>query len=332
MRAEKSESILLVHRPTKSSALHDIGQGDVGRSKNTAEDSRQRRRSCKKKNVARFLLAGGLAGCVAKTCVAPLERVRILAQTGGLVGGIWPSMREIIRTEGVVGFWRGNFTNCMRVLPNKGLLFAANDWWKEVLRRLLRVDELGPQWLFLSGAFAGMSATSLTYPLDMVRTRLSGSIRSRLGLVGTVRSIIKADGVTGLYRGMAPTLAGSIPYEGLKFGCYDLLKRWTVSNRCSNGEDFRDLPTIYKLSVAAAAGTFAGIVMYPNDTVRRLLQMQSEGNIKYRNTIDAYRVVLREEGFSRFYRGMPSYLFRIVPNSALQFFVYECLKDLFGLS
>eukprot|EP00501_MAST-03F_sp_TOSAG23-6_P002292 GSMAST32.ASY1.ANO1.2393.1 assembled CDS len=114
-------------------------------------------------STVRYLAAGGLAGCFAKTIIAPLERARILAQTGGQVGGFRSSMIEIFKTEGVSGFWRGNGTNCLRVLPNKGFLFMANDCWKNAFRSALNSSTLDIQYLFLSGSLAGMTATLLIF-------------------------------------------------------------------------------------------------------------------------------------------------------------------------
>jgi len=36
---------------------------------------------------------------------------------------------------------------------------------------------------------------------------------------------IRQEGLRALYRGVGLTIAGSFPYEGVKFGVYDLLKR-----------------------------------------------------------------------------------------------------------
>ncbi len=40
--------------------------------------------------------------------------------------------------------------------------------------------------------------------------------------------ILRTKGVTGLYAGLTPSLLEIVPYAGLQFGTYDVLKRWTA--------------------------------------------------------------------------------------------------------
>jgi hypothetical protein len=80
----------------------------------------------------RTFFAGGCAGMVTKTACAPLERVKILCQTGES-RGIWTTARQIYRLEGTKGFWRGNGANVARVFPSKALLFTFSDDIKDAL-------------------------------------------------------------------------------------------------------------------------------------------------------------------------------------------------------
>jgi solute carrier family 25 protein 16 len=41
--------------------------------------------------------------------------------------------RMIVQKEGVMGLWRGNFTNCVRVFPHAATQFTAYDYFKTVI-------------------------------------------------------------------------------------------------------------------------------------------------------------------------------------------------------
>lgn len=77
----------------------------------------------------RQLACGGLAGAIARSTVAPLDRVKILIQTASVTGttdkfnSILGTARYVIKSEGLGGLWRGNLTNCVRVVPRKYISF-----------------------------------------------------------------------------------------------------------------------------------------------------------------------------------------------------------------
>ncbi len=82
----------------------------------------------------------------------------------------------------------------------------------------------------------------MTYPLDLVRTRLAydvegrapagggggggagGGAGARRGIAGVLAATVRSEGLGGLYRGIGPTLLGILPYAGLKFYVYQSLK------------------------------------------------------------------------------------------------------------
>jgi len=93
------------------------------------------------------------------------------------------------------------------------------------------------------------------------------------------------------------------------------------------------LPMVAKLTCGALAGIAGGAIMYPNDTVRRRMQVAgamrgSEGDRVFTGPLDCARDTYRRGGVRRFYRGIGPYLVRMVPNAAIQFAVYESLRDL----
>lgn len=278
----------------------------------------------------RLMLAGGSAGVVSKTVVAPFERVKIVCQTGESVGMI-QTTKTIFVSEGLIGFWRGNLAACVRVMPHKAVLFGFSDVYKDLIRL---VDGRGedkkmlPAWgAFAAGSMSGFTASLLTYPLDLIRTRLSGTIGKNVrytGITQTFMLTLREEGSVALFRGIGPTLAGSIPYEGIKFGSYDLLKR-LLPEDIDPRADFAG-----KIVCGGGAGMIATILTYPNDTVRRRLQMQGSGGAPrvYKNAWDCYVKLWKHEGFAVYYRGLLPTLVRAIPNMGIQFASYDVFKKL----
>ena len=275
-----------------------------------------------------LVAAGGFGGCVAKTATSPLERIRVLAQTGNSRGIIATAV-SILETEGWKGFWRGNGTNCLRIFPAKGILFATNDFYKDLLRSSFKLkDQRDPTSLsFFSGSFAGMTASVSTYPLDFARTRLAGVTGRDIGLVGILKEAIRDGGYRSLYRGCGPTIIGAMPYEGIKFGVYGFVTNYYADSVNKNSS------IIFYMSCGALAGMTAGLVVYPNDTVRKIMQIsgsqgEHHGQKIYTSMIDCYKTTFRKGGIGRFYHGVTHYIIRCMPNAAIQFSVYESIKRL----
>ena len=116
-------------------------------------------------DMTRRMVCGGVAGMIAKTATNPLERIKMLSQTGehGGSGGVIQLYRSIIRNEGVVGLWAGNGANLLRIFPAKAVVFSTNDMYRGVFRSVSQTPQdqkLSGMWSFLAGGFAGMSASA----------------------------------------------------------------------------------------------------------------------------------------------------------------------------
>jgi hypothetical protein len=78
---------------------------------------------------------------IAKTATNPLERIKMLSQTGEHGGGsaatnkgklsILDLYRSIMRNEGIAGLWAGNGANLLRVFPVRWLVFGI--WYGTIL-------------------------------------------------------------------------------------------------------------------------------------------------------------------------------------------------------
>lgn len=251
--------------------------------------------------------------------------------------------RNILANEGVVGLWAGNGANLLRVFPAKGVVFASNDYYRTILRNnifKLDVHEPTPTYLsFISGGLSGITASACTYPLDFVRGRISGKINIATssnnansikyqGVWNTISLTIKHEGFRAIYKGVTPTLIGAIPYEGIKFGTVGLCEQLFPPGGETENKVMR------KLLFGGLGGVMAGLITYPNDTVRRLLQLQGSHGMStrdmdvYSGYWDCVRKTYAKHGIGRFYRGVGINLVRMAPNAAVQFGSYEMLKRL----
>lgn len=131
--------------------------------------------------------------------------------------GVWSTLARMWREEGWRGFMRGNGTNVIRMIPYSASQFAAYEQCKSFLMEPGKTELDTPRRL-ISGAIAGTVSVMCTYPLDLVRTRLSiqsaslslnnnNNITKKLpGIIPTTKLIYKTEGgLRGLYRGLMPT-------------------------------------------------------------------------------------------------------------------------------
>lgn len=266
--------------------------------------------------------------------------------------------KSILQNEGILGLWAGNGANLLRVFPAKSIVFSSNDLYRGVCARLYYFGSTDDQqqrqqqqlpWAlsFLSGGLAGMTASAATYPLDLARGRITGKLASSggkkhyKGIVNTVLITAREEGVRALYKGVTPTLLGAMPYEGIKFGTVSLLerafpkKKYTTLTTTTDAEEegrggLLSNNIIRKLLFGGAAGVSAGLLTYPNDTIRRLLQLQgSKGTTEhFTGYFDCVQKTYARYGIERFYRGAFINIVRMAPNTAIQFGSYELLKQL----
>lgn len=199
------------------------------------------------------------------------------------------------------------------------------------------IDQPLPGYLsFLCGGLSGMTATTATYPLDLARGRISGKIkvegkeRHYNGIIRTVIITAKEEGFLALYKGVTPTVLGAMPYEGIKFGTVAALESLFPAEKKYNEQTGKlEKASIWrKLIFGGMGGVMAGIITYPNDTVRRMLQLQgSKGTQEvYTGYFDCVKKIYARHGIQRLYHGLTINIIRMAPNTAVQFGSYELLK------
>lgn len=289
---------------------------------------------------AKELVAGGVAGGFAKTVVAPLERVKILFQTRkeefqsiGLSG----SFKKIAKTEGIMGFYRGNGASVARIVPYAALHYMAYEQNRRWIILTFPDVGRGPVLDLVAGSFAGGTAVLFTYPLDLVRTKLayqvvgSAKLNAQMvikneqlykGIVDCFSKTYREAGIRGLYRGVAPSLYGIFPYAGLKFYFYEEMKRHVSEEHKKN--------IMVKLVCGSVAGLLGQTFTYPLDVVRRQMQVQrnfASKSAELKGTIETLAMIAQKQGWKQLFSGLSINYLKVVPSVAIGFTVYDLMKS-----
>merc|ERR1712154_295132 len=281
----------------------------------------------------------------AKTCTAPIERVKLLIQTqdanpkiiSGEVArytGIVDCFTRVSQEQGVKAFWRGNFTNIIRYFPTQAFNFAFKDGIKAMFPKADKKTEFAKFFAInvASGGLAGAGSLMIVYPLDYARTRLASDVGSGKaqfsGLGDCIKKTVANGGVSSLYGGIGVSIVGIIPYRGVYFGLFDTLTGYNPYQKSENNL----LRAASKFACAQFSAISAGYASYPFDTVRRRLQMQSEKPKEewvYKGTGDCFKKIIKDEGTAALFKGAGANALRTV-GAALVLVLYSEITAVFG--
>ena len=202
-----------------------------------------------------------------------------------------------------------------------------------------KANQLSFNQMMIAGSLGGLIQIVLTYPLEVIRTRLSlseklSSNQKYKGIIDCYSKIVRKEGFIALYKGLGPTIVVGTPYVGLQMSFYDIYKRMNNNLFFSDQEKKNEtLVILSNLFSGALAGLTAQNLTYPGDTLRRRLQTNGIGGEKkkYRNSFDAISKIYRMEGIRGFFKGILLNSYRVLPSSAIQFACYDFLKSIFGI-
>uniref|UniRef100_A0A8C5QH28 Mitochondrial coenzyme A transporter SLC25A42 n=1 Tax=Leptobrachium leishanense TaxID=445787 RepID=A0A8C5QH28_9ANUR len=259
------------------------------------------------KGIINSLMSGALAGAVAKTAVAPLDRTKIIfqgeIQSEQRLEEAYKLIYHTYRNEGLLSLWRGNSATMVRVIPYAAIQFCAHEQYKKRLGSYygFQGNALTPIPRLLAGSLAGTTATMITYPLDLVRARMAVTPKEMYSnIIHVFIRMSREEGLKSLYRGFNPTILGVIPYAGISFFTYETLKKLHAE------QSGRTQPSpLERLLFGACAGLLGQSASYPLDVVRRRMQTAGITGHTYGTIVSTMREVVAEEGVIRgLYKGL----------------------------
>lgn len=173
-----------------------------------------RRLSAKNKSALRDLMFGIIAGSINVIVTSPLWVVNTrikLEKTN--CKNLFEGLIDLAKREGAKGLWSGTVPSLLLV-SNPAIQFMVYESFK---RRLIKTHSFDTYTAFLIGAVAKAVATTLTYPLQLVQSRLRAGTKTK----PLLKDIISNPST--LFRGLEAKLLQTVMTAALMFLIYEKL-------------------------------------------------------------------------------------------------------------
>ncbi|EGW32563.1 mitochondrial aspartate/glutamate carrier protein Aralar/Citrin [Spathaspora passalidarum NRRL Y-27907] len=285
---------------------------------------------------------GSIAGCIGATVVYPIDLVKTRMQAQkhkALYDNSIDCFKKIIKNEGFRGLYSGLGAQLVGVAPEKAIKLTVND-----LVRKIGTKEDGSiemKWEILAGMSAGACQVIFTNPLEIVKIRLqmqgNTKILTHPGEIPhkhlNASQIVRQLGLKGLYKGASACLLRDVPFSAIYFPVYANLKKHLFGFDPQDSTKKKKLSSWQLLIAGAMAGAPSAFFTTPADVIKTRLQVAAKStDVKYRGILDCGATILKEEGFSAFFKGSLARVFRSSPQFGFTLASYELLQSLFPLT
>jgi len=186
---------------------------------------------------------------------------------------------------------------------------------------------------FVSGCLAAIGATTVTNPIELVKTRLQlqGQLQmsSKLynGIGDAFVKISKTEGILGLQKGLSAAYLSQGTMQGVRFGAYELFIK-LLKNDNPNGDYFFLKNMLAGLGAGAVGASFGS----PFDLVKVRMQAASmyanDPQFKgYNSVYGSFKQIIANDGLKGLTRGMATSAQRTGVGSAIQMSTYGSTKQ-----
>lgn len=287
----------------------------------------------------REFVAGGFGGAAGIISGYPLDTLRIRQQQNARSGSAISILRNVVSAEGPSALYRGMAAPLASVTFQNAMVFQIY----AVLSRALdpSVSPKDPpsyKGVALGGLGTGALQSLMLTPVELVKIRLQlqntshaephQALQPHKGPISVAKSIMRTEGLRGMYRGLTITVLRDAPAHGVYFWTYEYMREQLHPGCRKAGQE--SLGTM--LTAGGLAGVASWICCYPLDVIKTRLQAQSQSPCpKYNGIVDCFQKSVREEGYSVLTRGLGTAVSRaFVVNGAI-FAAYEIsLRYLFN--
>ena len=312
------------------------------------------------------MIAGASSGFLATLLLHPLDliKTRFHVQEHGSrrlphYSGLTDAVRTIVRLEGWRGLYGGLAPNIVGNTASWGVYMLAYNRCKDALHER---GHSGSPLYVCAATVAGALTTILLHPVFTGKTRLQLQFNTAAlsqmqqqqpppsllpmsqrdnyaGFLNAVRRMVTEEGVSGLYRGIGPSMLlvshGSIQFLTYEQTKLELLRRRRSSSsalgvasepRAEGSASTEQLGANDLMLASTFSKVCAILCTYPYQVVRSCVQQRqvvAGEQVTYSGTGETVRHIWRLEGPAGFYRGIWPHMLRSTPQATITLMLYE---------
>eukprot|EP00698_Gefionella_okellyi_P009949 TRINITY_DN255_c0_g1_i1.p1 TRINITY_DN255_c0_g1~~TRINITY_DN255_c0_g1_i1.p1 ORF type:complete len:232 (-),score=43.15 TRINITY_DN255_c0_g1_i1:83-778(-) len=142
---------------------------------------------------------------------------------------LFPALRAIVQQDGFSGLYRG-LTTSLFAIPQWVLQMTLYERLKQSLIARHANDnkahdsnahQLDTIEVFAAAGASKLLSTAVAYPYQVIRSRVMDIAAPSTSPLTTLRLLLQHDGVSGLYKGMAPQLLRVVPHAAIALTVYE---------------------------------------------------------------------------------------------------------------
>ncbi|XP_015781294.1 mitochondrial glycine transporter [Tetranychus urticae] len=229
---------------------------------------------------------------------------------------------DVVRTESIIGLWKGTVPSLLRCIPGVGLYFAS----LHQLQTLITGANQKPSasQAMLIGLSARSLSASILLPVTVIKTHYESGNFSYNSIPNAFKLIYHRHGFRGLYSGAFPTILRDAPYSGIYYMFYSQLKNITTSDHDDKRQP--SLKTFINFTCSLISGIFASIITHPADVVKTKMQLDPKGFPELSSSV---AIIFKDKGSIGFFIGLTPRLMRRALMTAFTWTIFEhCIRTL----